>query len=172
MSTRKRLINGVWGVLFGLIAMAASPALILAHEAKCPHCELDLTQNTPEQDNEVVLKFGKKRIEYKCVLCAIADAEKSYTGDLTVLAPTEIKGKPVEITRKDGKWTATESTVFIGHKVKHRYCDRGYRAFTSRAAFDAHVQKNKGILRDAQPIGLDEMVQISKNDILQKKKMN
>ncbi len=170
MKIKKKLMMGIWVGAVGLFAMAVSPIAIQAHEAKCPHCELDLTQNTPEQDNEVVLKFGKKRIEYKCVLCAIADAEKSYMGDLTVLAPTEIKGKPVEIIRKDGKWAAPESTVFIGHKVKHRYCDRGYRAFTSRAAFDGHVQKNKGILRDAQPIGLEEMVQVSKNDIVQKKK--
>lgn len=170
MNTRKKLMGGMWASALGLIVMVASPVRTQAHEAKCPHCELDLTQNTPEQDNEVALKFGKKRIEYKCVMCAIADADKSYTGDLTVLAPTEIKGKPVEISRKNGQWSAPEGTLFIGNKIKHRYCDRGYRAFTSRAAFDAHVQKNKAMLRDAKPIGLDEMVQIAKSDTVQKKK--
>ena len=170
MKTNKMLINGIWIGIFSLMVIAGSAMPTQAHEAKCPHCELDLTQNTLEQDNEVALKFGKKRIEYKCVMCAIADADKSYTGDLTILAPSEIKGKPIEITRKNGQWSAPEGTVFIGNKVKHRYCDRGYRAFTTKAAFDAHVQKNKALLRDAKPITMDEVVQISKSDIMEKKK--
>lgn len=170
MNMRKKMVNGINSAALGLMVMGWMVTPILAHEAKCPHCELDLTQNTAEQDNEVALKYGKKRIEYKCILCAIADAEKSYTGDLVVWAPSEIKGKPVEIVRKNGQWSAPEGIVFIGQKVKHRYCDRGYRAFTSRNAFDAHVQKNKALLADAKPIGLEEMVQISKNDITQKKK--
>ena len=170
MDARKKVMNGIGAVALGLMVMSWAATPILAHEAKCPHCELDLTQDTAEQDNEVALKYGKKRIEYKCVMCAIADAEKSYTGDLVISAPTEIKGKPIEIARKNGQWSAPEGTVFIGHKVKHRYCDRGYRAFTSRSAFDAHVQKNKVMLRDAKPATLDETVQIAKSDIVQKKK--
>jgi len=135
------------------------------HEAKCPHCQADVVQDTPEQDNEVPLMYGKKRIEYRCVMCAIADAEKSYKGDLLILAPSEIKGKPVEITRKEGEWSAPESTLFIGHKIKHRYCDRGYRAFTTRSAFDAHVEKYKVQLKEAKPISLAELLQIAKSDV-------
>ncbi len=170
MNMNKKLMSGICTAALGLMVMAGFAMPLRAHEAKCPHCELDLTQNTPEQDNEVALKFGKKRIEYKCVMCAIADAEKSYTGDLTVLAPSEIKGKPVEIARKSGAWSAPEGTVFIGNKVKHRYCERGYRAFTTRSAFDAHVQKYKALLSDAKPITLDEMVKISNSDVMEKKK--
>lgn len=140
------------------------------HEAKCPHCELDLTQDTPEQDNEVALKYGKKRIEYKCVMCAIADAEKSYKGDLTILAPNEFKGKPIEIVRKDSLWSAPDSTVFIGHKIKHRYCERGYRAFTTIAAFNAHVEKYKVQLKDAKSVTLAELVKIAKSDVIQDEK--
>lgn len=141
-----------------------------AHEAKCPHCEAAVVQDTPEQDNEVALKYGKKRIEYRCVMCAIADAEKSYKGDLKILAPSDVKGKPVEISRIEGKWSAPESTVFIGHKIKHRYCDRGYRAFTTVAAFNAHVKKYKVQLKDAKPVTLAEIVQIAKSDVVEDKK--
>lgn len=164
--------------LFGTIQLCVLAILLAvfpthpvpAHEAKCPHCELDLTQDTPEQDNEVALKYGKKRIEYKCIMCAIADAEKSYTGDLKILAPSEKKGKPVEISRIEGKWSAPESTVFIGHKIKHRYCERGYRAFTTMAAFKTHVEKYKVQLKDAKAVTLAEIVQIAKSDVVEEKK--
>ena len=48
----------------------------LAHEVPCPLCGLKVVQATKAQDNEVVLRFGKKRIEYRCVYCALADAKK------------------------------------------------------------------------------------------------
>ena len=149
-------------VLF-LSVMFATSGMVSAHEATCPFCEMDVVQNTPQQDNEVALKYGKKRIEYRCVLCAIADA-KQYEGDLTVLAPTEIKGKPAILTRTQGQWTsAPDNLLFVGEKVKHRHCQLGYRAFTSKAAFDAHVQKNKAIIRNAQPIDLAQMVKLSES---------
>lgn len=153
-----------------LFLSASVPGRILAHEAECPHCELDIVQNTPEQDNETAIQYGKKRIEYRCVFCAVADAEKSYTGDLTVLAPSEVKGKPIQIARKGGQWSAPEGTVFVGKKVKHRYCETAYRAFTTKAAFDAHVKKNKVLLKDAKPMTLAEMVEISRADISQETK--
>ena len=46
-------------------------------------------------------RFGRKRIEYRCVYCALSDA-KSYNGDITILAPSELKGKPVLLTREGG----------------------------------------------------------------------
>ena len=164
------LLGTIWLGLLAILLIIAPVRTGETHEAKCPHCELDLTQDTPEQDNEVALKYGKKRIEYKCVMCAIADAEKSYKGDLTILAPSEFKGKPIEIVRKDSLWSAPESTVFIGHKLKHRYCERGYRAFTNIAAFKVHVEKYKVQLKDAKPVTLAEIVQIAKSDVIQDEK--
>ena len=151
------------------VLLLAGTGIATAHEAKCPYCELEVVQDTPEQDNETAIEYGKKRIEYRCVFCALADAEKSYTGDLTVLAPSEIKGKPVLIVRTGGAWSAPDSTVFVGKKVKHRHCQTGYRAFTTTAAFEHHVSENKAILKDAKPITLDEMVKIAKADIGKKK---
>ena len=147
-------------LIFAALVFSSFTA-VRAHEAECPHCELDVVQDTPTQDNEVALKYGKKRIEYRCVMCAIADANKNYTGDLTVLAPTELKGKRMEIARKGGQWSAPSGAVFVGHKVKHRYCQTGYRAFTTKAAFDEHVKKNKVLLSGAEPIALPQLVAIA-----------
>ena len=145
--------------------LAASPVkMVFAHEADCPHCGLDVVQNTATQDNEAAVKFGKKRIEYRCVLCAIADADKTYKGDLTVLAPSETKGQPIEIARKDGQWSAPAGTIFLGQKVKHKYCQTGYRAFRNQGAFDTHVQKNKVLLADAKPVALEELVKLAHAD--------
>ena len=163
--SRKVFIKGIQIWILSMIMVFGISGPTWPHEAKCPHCELDIVQDTPEQDNEVALMYGKKRIEYRCVMCAIADAEKSYKGDLKVLAPSEIKGKPVELVRTEGKWNAPDSTVFIGHKIKHRYCERGYRAFTTAAAFNKHVEKYKVQLKEAKQITLAELVKIALSDV-------
>jgi hypothetical protein len=111
----------------------------------------------------VALRYGRKRIEYRCVYCALAQARTDYKGDVTILAPSEIKGKPVLISRKDGKWSVSpESAVFVGQKVNHQQCQTGYRAFSSQAGFDAYVKKHHELVRDAKPLTLAQMVEIAK----------
>lgn len=134
-----------------------------AHDADCPHCKLKVTQNTATQDNEVPLRYGRKRIEYKCVSCAVADTNNGAykEGDVTILAPSETKGKPIPIARKSGKWSAPAGTVFVGVKASHKICQVTYRAFTSKAAFDDYVKK-QAQLKDAKPLTLDQMVAVSK----------
>ncbi|MBC8142462.1 MAG: hypothetical protein H7Y38_13590 [Armatimonadetes bacterium] len=135
-----------------------------AHEAPCPRCRIKLTQNTPTQDNEVVLRLGRKRIEYKCVYCAMADvAEKYGDADVTILAPSEKKGQPVELTRTAGKWNAPEGTVFVGVKASHAICQVTYRTFTNKAAFDTYVAANKAKLPGAKPLTLDQMLTLAMN---------
>jgi hypothetical protein len=163
---KKSSIQKLLGGALMLFLVASPAAKVFAHEAECPHCGLDIVQNTATQDNETALMYGKKRIEYRCVLCAIADGDKSYKGDLTVLVPSETKGKPIEIARKDGKWSAPEGTILLGQKVKHKYCQTGYRAFRSQSAFDAHVQKNKILLMDAKAITLAELVDLAHADTM------
>jgi len=161
MIARRLLVAGTLAAVLG--ATVAGPALrpALAHEAKCPVCKLDVVQDTDKQDNEVALKSGRKRIEYRCVYCALSDA-KSYTGDLTILAPSEIKGKPVTLARKDGKWSASpETAVFVGHKVNHRQCQTGYRALTTQAAFEKWVHANHELLKEAKPLSLPQMLDVS-----------
>lgn len=159
--TRRALMTGTFAA-----AIAASLAGGLlrpadAHEAKCPVCKLDVVQDTDKLDNEVALKSGRKRIEYRCVYCALQDS-KSYTGDITILAPSELKGKPVLLSRKGGNWTATpESAVFVGHKVNHKSCQTGYRALTDRDAFDKWVHANHELLSDAKPLSLAEFLKVA-----------
>ncbi|MFN3648572.1 MAG: hypothetical protein ACK47B_03240 [Armatimonadota bacterium] len=157
--TRRMVLAGALAATAALGGAALSPAL--AHEAKCPVCKLDVVQDTDKLDNEVALKSGRKRIEYRCVYCALQDA-KSYPGDITVLAPSELKGKPVTLTRKEGKWTASpETAVFVGHKVNHRQCELGYRALTTKEAFPKWVQANQALLKDAKPLTLAELLELA-----------
>jgi hypothetical protein len=160
--SRRLLFAGSLAIALG--AAAGSPVLrtAQAHEATCPVCKLDVVQDTEKLDNEVALKFGRKRIEYRCVYCALTDA-KTYKGDLTILAPSEIKGKPVVLSRKGDEWSVLpETAVFVGHKVNHRSCQLGYRALTTRDAFDKWIHANHDLLRDAKPLTLPEMLAIAK----------
>jgi hypothetical protein len=159
--SRRLLIAGSLAALLG--AGFTGPLLrpAAAHEGKCPICKLDVPQDTDKQDNEVALKSGRKRIEYRCVFCALSDS-RSFTGDVTVLAPSDVKGKPVLLNRKEGKWSVMpETTVFVGQKVNHRQCQVGYRAFTSKTAFEKWVAANGELLKDARPLTLQQMLEVS-----------
>jgi hypothetical protein len=156
-------LTGSLAAILALGALTIAPRPALAHEAPCPYCKLTLVQATDQLDNETVLRYGQKRIEYRCVFCALAQAKSDYKGDVTILAPSELKGKPVVLARKDGKWSVTpETAVFVGEKVNHRDCNIGYRALSNRAAFDAWVKKNQPLLGAAKPLTVDQMVEIAK----------
>lgn len=159
---RRMLLAGALAALLGGTLANSDLRPAQAHEAKCPVCKLDVVQDTDKLDNEVALKFGRKRIEYRCVWCALTDA-KTYKGDVTILAPSELKGKPVLLTRKEGTWSvAPETAVFLGHKVSHRSCELGYRALTTPAAFQKWVEANPILLKEAKPLNLEQMLQLAK----------
>lgn len=162
LSRRNWLTGTLAAVLAaGLGGLAGRPAM--AHETTCPYCRLDVVQDTTQQDNEVALKYGRKRIEYRCVYCALAQAKSDYQGDITILAPSEIKGKPVVISRTGGKWTVSpETTLFTGAKVNHQQCQTAYRAFTNRSAAEAYLQKHQDVFKDAKPLTLTEMAEVAK----------
>ncbi len=146
-------------LLFALIV----PAISLAHPVPCPLCGLKVVQSTASQDNEVVLRFGNKRIEYRCVYCALADAKK-YDGDLFVYAPSETKGKPVVLARKANVWsvvrvegerlTPEAGAVFLNAFEAHPQCAALSRAFHTTKGFDAYRDKPKG----TKPLTLDAML--------------
>jgi hypothetical protein len=163
MNIKTKIRNAVMSLgLFALLAptlLIATATPALAHEAKCPYCKLDVVQDTKDLDNEVKLRYGNKRIEYRCVMCAIAQAKTKFKGDVTILAPSTIKGKPVLITRKGGEWSAPEGTVFIYQKGSHTKCQDLYRAATSHEAATAFAKK-KGITA-AKHLSLKEMVERS-----------
>jgi hypothetical protein len=142
-------------VLLGLLLLLC--AFAFAHEGDCPYCKLPLVQNTKDQDNEVVLKFGNKRIEYRCLFCVIKDQSR-YKSDLIVYAPSEKVGEPVILKRTDGKWTAPESVVILNTFKKHADCAAQSRAFSSREAFDKYVTDQK--LADAKALSLADFIQL------------
>lgn len=133
--------------IFGLVTLGA------AHEADCPYCKLKLVQNTKELDNEVVLKAGNKKIEYRCLTCVFKDQTR-YKGDLVIYAPSEKVGEPVILKRTGGKWTAPEGAVFLNTFKKHQECAELSRAFSSKEAFGIYVKaKNQP---EAKPLTLEE----------------
>ena len=138
-------------ILSVLGAAASSPA----HEGDCPYCKLKLVQNTKDQDNEVVLKFGNKRIEYRCVYCVVKDQAR-YKSDLVVYAPSEKVGEPVVMKRTDGKWSAPEGSVFLNTFTKHANCAELSRAFSTKDAFTAYAKQYGA--ETAKPLKLDEFI--------------
>ena len=119
--------------LLAVLGTVGMTSIALAHDADCPYCKLKLKQATKAMDYEVVVKVGNKRVEYRCAYCAIADS-KRFKSDLVVYMPSEKKGEPVIVKRKDGVWSAPEGTVFLNGFKKHADCADLSRAFTSKAA--------------------------------------
>jgi hypothetical protein len=150
--------------LVALASLFASSA-VYAHDVPCPLCGMKVVQATPTQDNEVVLRYGKKKIEYRCVYCAIADSKK-YNGDLIVYAPSETKGKPVILQRTAGKWSVVkdqdgklvpeEDAVFINDFKSHAQCATLSRAFHTKSGFEKYATANK--VTDSKALTLEEMV--------------
>jgi hypothetical protein len=138
-------------VVSAIGAATSSPA----HEGDCPYCKMKLVQNTKDQDNEVVVKFGNKRIEYRCVYCVVKDQAR-YKTDLVVYAPSEKVGEPVVLKRTNGKWTAPEGSVFLNTFTKHANCAELSRAFSTKEAFTAYAKKHGA--ESAKPLNLDEFL--------------
>lgn len=130
-------------LLAGALALVSVPAVpALAHDAPCPYCNMKVSDDTA-----AVLKAGRKRIEYKCVYCALAEAKTEYpTGDLTVNAPSEKAGQPVVLKRTGSAWKAfPASATFVSPaKIKHKICQEQARAFTTQAAAQVYAKANGG----------------------------
>lgn len=137
-----------------LAALALGASL---HEGDCPLCKLPLIQNTEEADNEVVVKFGNKRIEYRCVSCVIKDQTR-YKSDLVVYSPSEKVGEPVILKRTAGKWSAPEKSVFLYESTKHAECAALARSFSDKDAFVKYAAKVGKA--NAKPLNLDEFIKL------------
>ena len=145
-------------VLLTIFAGALSPATYAGkHDADCPYCKLKLVQNTKDLDNEVVVKFGNKRIEYRSVFCAVKDQAR-YKSDLVVYAPSEKIGEPIVLKRTDGKWTAPEGSVFLNAFTKHVDCAELSRAFSSKDALSEYAKKHGA--ETAKPLSLQEFMKV------------
>ena len=145
-----------------LAASTLAPNFASAHEANCPYCDQPITQDTPTQDNEVVLKYGRKRIEYKCVYCALSEAQTEYSnGDVTIAAPSEKKGDPVILKRAGGHWSAASGAAYFVAQtpIKHRTCQATARAFRTKSAAQNYIKAHN---LKAQPITLAQLVSLAK----------
>lgn len=142
-------------VVFAVLGAWGLASVASAHEADCPYCKLKLVQNTKDLDNEVVVKVGNKRIEYRCLYCVIKD-QKRYKGDLIVYAPSEKIGEPVLLKRTGGVWSAPEGAVFLNTFKKHADCAALSRAFSGKASFDAYVGSAK--VQGAKPLTLEQFL--------------
>ncbi len=143
--------------LLAVLGTVGMSTMASAHDGDCPYCKLKLVQNTKEQDNEVVLKMGNKRIEYRCVYCVFKD-QKRYKGDLVVYAPSEKVGEPVILKRTAGVRTAPEGAVFLNTFKSHTDCSDLSRAFSSKAALDAHAKKHS--VKDVKALTLTEIIEV------------
>ncbi len=142
--------------LLAVLGTLGMSTMASAHEGDCPYCKLKLVQNTKEQDNEVVLKTGNKRIEYRCVYCVFKD-QKRYKGDLVVYAPSEKVGEPVVLKRTAGVWTAKEGTVFLNTFKNHTDCSALSRAFSSKEALAAYAKKHN--VKEVQSLSLTQLIE-------------
>ncbi|MBM3459236.1 MAG: hypothetical protein FJX77_11970 [Armatimonadetes bacterium] len=159
MNLSRRLATGVLTAV-ALTCAALTPRALPAHEAECPVCKQEVVQDTELVDNEVAIRYGRKRIEYRCVWCAVRDA-KTYTGDLTILAPSELKGKPVLLARKGERWSVQpEETVFLGQKTHPKECHLTFRAFARRAALEAWAKQHGSATAQAGPLTLPQLLEL------------
>ncbi len=142
------------------LLLGASGGSVLAAQPDCPLCSMPVEANTAKVDNVVTLKSGGKTVPYRCVYCALDDRDQ-YKGDLTIKAPTEIKGKWVTISRKGDAWISSlPGVVFVAKKASHRYCPETYHALTSAKAFAAYAKANP-MVAGSKPISLAEMIKVA-----------
>ncbi len=157
---KKSIIRGVLAAsLLAPFAISFITPVASAHEAPCPFCSMPITQDTPTQDNEVALKIGRKRIEYKCVYCAVAEAKTEYKGDLTIYSPSEKKGEPVVLKRIDNKWSTLPATAYFvsNESMKHRTCQVQARAFTTEKAAKDYAKE-----KSLQALSLEQLIASAK----------
>lgn len=132
-------------VALALMVFTAFMTSIPAQAANkmCPYCAMPL--GAPA--TQVWLQSGSKKVAYRCVFCAVAEAKTEYKGNLSVTAPTENSRKPLIIKRTGGRWSLNQkSAAFVGKDVTHKYCPTVHHAFTSSAAAKRYIAQHKSLL--------------------------
>jgi hypothetical protein len=143
----RRIVGGTvaLALTFGALNLPA-PGLLtpaMAHAAPCPYCNMTVSDATAS-----VLRAGRKRVEYKCVYCALSEAKTEYKGDLTITSPSEKAGKPVVMKRTGGMWTVSPATAYFvsPQRLKHKVCQQQARAFSTKAAAQAFAKTSSGMV--------------------------
>lgn len=132
-------------VVLALMTFTAFMTSIPAQAANkmCPYCAMPM--GAPS--TQVWLQSGSKKVAYRCVFCAVAEAKTEYKGNLSIQAPTENSKKPLIIKRTGGRWSLNQkSAAFVGKNISHKNCPTGYHAFTSSAAAKRYIAQHKSLL--------------------------
>lgn len=110
--------------------------------ADCHHCSMPLWDGADTWRNPSVMADGWA-MRVRCVLCA-RDMSAETKGRAILQIPTEQPDRLVVVfSDEQGHLkTRTPEVVFLEAESSHAGCDEWSRAFSSRAAFDAHVQEN------------------------------
>lgn len=147
-------------IAFGAAAFGAASTRASAGNEKCPECELP-----NEKATAATLKHGGKTIVFRCVYCVLDEAQgDDFKGDLSIVAPTEKVGRSIWIKRVRGKWSATAGASFVAaQRMRHRTCPETYRAFSSRAAAQNYIAKNRALVGNVSPLNLAQMLQVARD---------
>jgi hypothetical protein len=140
-------------------ALGGASTRAMAANAKCPECEMP-----NEKGTAVTLKQGGKTVTYRCVFCVLDQAENDIKGNLSISAPTEKAGRNITIKRVGSKWSATPGASFVAaQQMRHRTCPETYRAFSSRAAAQSYIAKNRALVGNVAPLNLTQMLKVAKD---------
>lgn len=123
--------------------------------ADCHHCSMPLWEGKDDWRNPAVIADGRS-MRVRCALCA-RDFSAETKGQAILHIPTEDPGRMiVMIADEQGNLTTSmPEAVFIEKQGSHTGCDDWSRAFTSRAAFEAHVKAHPEFA-DAKPLSFKE----------------
>jgi hypothetical protein len=110
--------------------------------ADCHHCSMPLWEGDDAWRNPSVIGAGWA-MRVRCVLCA-RDMSAEVKGGAIIQVPTE---DPYHLAlvysdEQGNLTTGSPGVVFLEAEASHAGCDEWSRAFTSRAAFEAHLKAN------------------------------
>ena len=149
-------------VVLSLMTFTAFMTSIPAQAANrmCPYCAMPL--GAPS--TQVWLHSGSKKVAYRCVFCAVSEAKTEYKGNLSILAPTENRKKPLIIKRTGGHWSSNlKGASFVGNmKVHHKSCPTSEHAFTSRAAAKRYIAQHKDVLSNGMLMSFNQFIAMTK----------
>jgi len=123
--------------------------------ADCHHCSMPLWDGKDEWRNPSVIADGRS-MRVRCALCA-RDFSAETKGRAILHLPTEDPDRMiVMLSDEQGNLTTSmPEAVFIEREESHAGCDDWSRAFTSRAAFEAHVKAHPEFA-GAKPLSFKE----------------
>ena len=114
--------------------------------SQCHHCSMPLPgageeKSTAWQSSTVSAEGWTMRV--RCALCARDMSAETKGGAILSLSTEDPNKRVIVFSDEEGNLTTEfKGAVFIEEKAGHPRCSQWSQAFTSKAAFEAYVQKN------------------------------